>query len=651
MTCSYDTELFKPATINRLARHLLMLVERVVEQPDIPLSEISFLSEEERRELLQDRIGAVVEPLEKRCIHEVIQEHAREFPDAPAVEFEDRVITYGELDREANRLAHRLQREGIGPDKIAGVCFQSEPEMIIAILGILKGGGAFVPLDPEYPAERLRFILGDTGCCAVVTRGDLAGLFAEEDCPTICLDSPEWRQMDLPDDLPHSGVENSNLAYLIYTSGSTGTPKGVCIEHRNAANIIRSQLDQFELLRDDRVLLALSLNFGAAIGETFRALFAGATLCLARKDALLPGPGLVELLNERRITAVGMVPSALAALPAAGNDLSSLRLITMGGERCPQQLAARWRKGRQLINGYGPTEVASSAVRALEWESGQKPPLGKPLSNVRIYVLESHGKLAPIGIPGEIYIGGVGVSRGYLNNPELTAERFVTDPFSERSGERLYRTGDLGRWLADGNLEFVGRIDRQVKIRGFRIEFGEIESALSEHEKVAQCVVDVHEEKGVKRLVGYITVANSENEPEPATLRDFLRKRLPEYMVPALYMVLPELPMTATGKIDRTSLPKPELSELAVKVEYVVPETATQKTLADIWTRLLSAKQVGLNDNFFELGGDSITSTQVVTRAREVGIEITPKDIFQFQTLRELAEHVESGISDAPSLF
>jgi len=641
LTCLYDTELFRPQTINRLANHLVLLVEQVVAQPDVPLSNVSFLSEDERRELLHDQVGAVVEPLEQRCLHQVIEELARERPDAPAVEFEDRVITYGELDRQANRLAHELQQAGVGPERIVSVCFQSEPEMIIAIFGVLKAGGAFVPLDPEYPAERLRFILQDTSSCAVVTRSDLAGLFATEECPTICLDSREWQEEDLPEEPPPSEVTNSNLAYLIYTSGSTGTPKGVCIEHRNAANIVRSQLHQFELRGDDRVLLALSLIFGAAIGETFRALTAGATLCLARKDALLPGPGLVEVLQRRRITAVGMVPSALAALPPVENELPDLRLITMGGESCPQQLAARWRKRRQLINGYGPTEVTSSAVRALEWDNQQKPPLGKPLENVRLYVLDDHRNLVPVGTPGEIYIGGVGVSRGYLNQPELTSEGFIPDPFSDRPGERLYRTGDLGRWLADGNLEFLGRIDQQVKIRGFRIELGEIESVLSEHANVTRCVVDVHEEKGIKRLVGYITVPHGKDEPEPSALRDFLKQRLPEYMVPTLYMVLPELPLTSTGKIDRKSLPKPELSELTVKVEYAAPETPTQKTLAEIWTKLLGVEKVGLNDNFFELGGDSITSTQVATRAGERGIEITPKDIFQFQTLRELAEEVD----------
>ncbi len=641
-TLQYNSDLFEATTIDRMGLHLQLLFERTVTNPDRPLSQIPLLSESEQRQVLIEWNNTGSRPKEERCIHELIEERAYQDPERTAVRFNQQRLSYGELDRRSNQLARRLQTLGVGPETIVGWCVERSPEMLVGLLGTLKAGGAFLPLDPAYPRERLEYMLHDTRVSTVLTQQRLRDCVPEGPNQLICLDS-DWESIAQEDDgRPDCKAEPHNLAYIVYTSGSTGVPKGVLVEHKSLTNVICAQIPEFKISPESRVLQMLSISFDAAIGEIFRTLAGGATLCLASKEELLPGPGLIDILRDERITTVTMSAAALGALPLVNGELPDLQTLTVGGEACLPELAARWSKGRRFINGYGPTETTIGATLATEWNLDRRPPLGRPLPNVEVYVLDRWMRPVPVGTPGELYIGGIGVTRGYLNRPDLTAERFIPNPFSKCPGDRLYRTGDLVRWLPDGNLDFLGRIDQQVKIRGFRIELSEIESVLSKHEQVGQCVVEVREERGVRRLVGYVT-PRDKDKLSPSELRAFLMMRLPDYMIPAFLMVLPSLPLTANGKIDRKALPTPDADQLTLETPFVAPRTKTEKALARIWADVLGLEQVGIRSNFFELGGDSIMSIQIVARATEAGLKLTPKDLFQHQTIAELAEVIETG--------
>ncbi|WP_241392682.1 non-ribosomal peptide synthetase [Rippkaea orientalis] len=641
-TLQYNSDLFDAVTVERMAAHLKLLFERSIANVDRPLSEISLLSEAEQKQLLLEWNGVSEQPEVIRCIHELIEERSQQNPESTAVCFQEQTLSYGELNRRSNQLARYLQRLGIGTENIVGCCFERSPLMLIALLGTLKAGGAFLCLDPGYPRERLEYMLEDASVSTVLTQQHLQEAIPDGSHQLLCLDS-EWEKIAEEQESPlESPVTPHNLAYVVYTSGSTGLPKGVMVEHQGLTNVICAQIPLFGITPESRVLQMLSISFDAALGEIFRTLVAGATLFLAPKDELLPGPSLIALIQKYKITTLTMPVATLGALPSVSEQLPDLQTLTVGGEVCLPELAARWNKGRRLINGYGPTETTIGATLATEWNSERKPPLGKPLANVKVYVLDPWMQPVAVGIPGELYIGGSGVARGYLNRPDLTAERFIPDPFSESHGDRLYRTGDLVRWLSDGNLDFLGRIDQQVKIRGFRIELGEIESVLSQHEQVGQAVVTVYAERGVQRLVGYVTPKNNEN-PSSLELREFLKARLPDYMIPAFFMVLASLPVTANGKVDRKALPAPNVDELTAETAFVPPQTETEKVLADIWSNVLGLEQVGIHSNFFELGGDSIMSIQIVARATDAGLPLTAKDLFEHQTIAELAQVVNLG--------
>jgi amino acid adenylation domain-containing protein len=647
----YNTDLFDPATAERMAGHLQVLLERVADQPDAPLATISLLSEAEREQVLRQWNATDADIPRERCIHELFEEQADAAPDRPAVVFEDRVLTYGELERRANQLAHRLRALGVGPEVPVGLCLERSPEAIVGLLGILKAGGAYVPLDPAYPRERLDLMLRETGAPVLLTKAPVGPAFQPDVGLSLQLESRTDGDDDpaalarAPATRPTSGVRPENLAYIIFTSGSTGTPKGVLVPHRGLVNLVTAHVPVFQVGPDSRVLQMIALCFDASVAEIFRTLVSGATLCQARKEDVLPGPGLARLLREQAISVVTMVPSVLGTLPA-GEELPALRTLNVGGEACPPELAARWGKGRRLINGYGPTETTIGATLAWDWEPTQKPPLGRPLPNVHCYVLDRRLRPVPVGVPGELYVGGVGVSRGYLNRPGLTAERFVPDPFGPAGG-RLYRTGDLVRWLPDGRLEFLGRADQQVKLRGFRIELGEIEAVLGQHPQVAQGVVEVRGEGGGQRLVGYLTAREAPG-PTAGELRDFLRRRLPDYMVPAAFVTMPALPLTANGKVDRKALPAPAAAQAAT-ADHVAPGTETERLLAEIWARVLRVERVGVRDNFFTLGGDSILGIQVIARANQAGLRLSPKDLFRHQTIAELAEVAEPAAPDLGS--
>ncbi|HKV06539.1 MAG TPA: amino acid adenylation domain-containing protein, partial [Thermoanaerobaculia bacterium] len=566
-------------------------------------------------------------------------------------------LTYGELDLRANRLARFLGRLGVGPESVVAIAAGRSFDRIVALLAVLKAGGAYLPLDPEYPAERLASMLEDSGARVLVAEDDLLPRFSGYPGRTVALAADRERIGRESGEAPPSRAVPENLAYVIYTSGSTGRPKGVLLTHRGLLNLTAAQIPLFDLAPGRRALQVASFGFDASVSEIFTALLSGASLVLAERDDLMPGPGLARLVREQRITTATFTPSALAAHEAAEPDdrLPGIETLVIAGEACPPDLAARWSPGRRLVNAYGPTEgtVCASAEAV---SGGGTPGIGRPIANVRLRILDPHLGIAPVGIPGEIAIGGVGLARGYLGRPELTAERFVPDPAGTAPGERLYRTGDLGRFRANGRLDFLGRIDHQVKIRGFRIEPGEIEAALVRHPRVREAVVVAREDApGGLRLVAYLVPAGEEGGPPAAELRDFLAGSLPEHMIPGAFVALAALPLTPSGKLDRKGLPKPELDREADR-PFAAPSGPVEELVAGIWSQVLGVERVGAHDRFFDLGGHSLLATQVVSRLRTAaGVELPVRALFEAPTVAALSKKIEAvrrtlGLAEAPPL-
>lgn len=634
-TLIYNADLFEPTTAERMSKHFARLTERLTSHPDQPIKTIPILEDAERQQILFEWNKVPTPSLSAKFVHQLVDEQARLYPDHLAVHAPERMVYYGELVREANRLAHRLIARGVQPETVVGMCLKRSPEAIVTLLGILKAGGVYLPLDPNSPRERFAHQLNDAKPALVVGHGPIPEVVAAAGISWWDWQKEKESIAQQPDVPPDTPLRPENLAYIIYTSGSTGLPKGVMIEHRSLTNLIQAQIPLFALGPESRVLQMISLTFDASLGEIFRALASGATLYQPPEAASLPGPEMLHYLRSHRITAMALPPSVLSAIPE-GEELPDLRTLTVGGEACPAELARRWAPGRRLLNGYGPTETTIGATLACNWDPERKPPLGRPLANVQLYVLDRSLQPVPIGVPGELYIGGAGVARGYLNNPFLTAERFLPDPFGAQPGSRLYRTGDLVRWLPSGELDFLGRIDQQVKIRGFRIELGEIESALARHDHVQACVVDVRPDHLQRpQLVGYV-VPRGQPVPPTSELRSFLKQYLPDYMIPAMIVPIAALPITANGKVDRKALPNPQISRSRAD-HYEAPHPGPEAVLAGIWSQVLGVERVGRHDNFFELGGDSIISIRVIARAAEAGLRISPKDLFQHQTIAELA--------------
>ena len=623
----YITALFNGDTISRMMGHFQTLLASIIANSDARLSDLAVLSESERSQLLREAVGNTSD-LPEITIHELFEYQVQQSPANTAVIFNDTKLTYEELNRRANQCAHYLQSTGVGPETKVGLLVERGPELVIGLLGILKAGGAFVPLDPAFPAERLAFMLRDAGVQVVATQSQLADKLIANTIRVVYLD-------EIPDgsvENPPSELMPDSLAYLIYTSGSTGTPKGVLIEHRGICNMSRAQTRLLRVRPEDRVLQFASLSFDAAIFEIVMALAHGATLCLAPRKALLPGASLNRLMDELAITTVTLTPSALAVLPA--EELLTVRNMIAVGEPCPAELVARWSKGRHFFNAYGPTETTIWATVFECDDATAPPPIGRPIDNTSVYLLDASLQPVPIGGRGEIYIGGVGVARAYLNLPELTAERFVPDRFSQRPGARLYRTGDRGRLRREGQIEFLGRVDHQVKLRGYRIELGEIEMALETNPGVRKAVVIVPEDRVEKRLVAYL---ETKEEASVDQLRGFLKTKLPEYMVPSAFVIVDKLPLTPSGKVDRKALPVPGDAAHATG-EFVPPQGPVEEILARIWTELLDLDRVGRHNSFFELGGHSLLATQVVSRVLDLlSVELQVRQIFETPTIAELA--------------
>jgi amino acid adenylation domain-containing protein len=631
----YLTALFNGDTISRMIVHFQTLLASIVANPEARLSQLALMSEGERRQLLAGAHGKALRETVEVSVHELFEKHAQQSPENIAVVFGDTKLTYAQLNRRANEFARRLQSLGVGPETKVGLLVERNPQWLVGLLGILKAGGAFVPFDPAYPAERIAYMLRDAGVKVVATQTEVTDKLNTDAAKIVYLDQIE----EGSDENTRSNITRHSLAYVIYTSGSTGAPKGVLIEHGALSNMARAQTRLFCMLPEDRVLLFGSLSFDASTFEIVMTLTNGATLYLASREALLPGPSLNRLLNDWAITTITLPPSALAVMPV--EQLPALRRIIAAGEACPAELVTRWSRGRRFFNAYGPTETS---IWATLWEgddASTTPPIGRPIDNTSAYLLDAFLQPVPLGGRGEIFIGGAGVGRAYLNLPELTAERFIPDPFSDRPGTRLYRTGDLGRQRRDGQIEFLGRIDHQVKLRGFRIELGEIELALQEHPEVRTVAVTMVEDGAAgKRLIAYLESSNID-EALAAKLRSFLKTKLPDYMIPSSFVVMDQLPLTASGKIDRRALPAPEDAPRGTDKTLVAPEGAVEEVLAGIWAELLGLDQIGRHDGFFGLGGHSLLATQVVSRVLDLlSVELQVRQIFQTQTIAELARAI-----------
>ncbi|WP_163997839.1 non-ribosomal peptide synthase/polyketide synthase, partial [Pyxidicoccus caerfyrddinensis] len=634
----YRTDLFEESTVRRLLAHFQTLLESIAAHPEARLSELPLMDDVERQRMLVEWNGQPVPVPDGATVHARFEAQARSTPDATALLHGDTSLTFGELDGRANQLAHHLRMLGVGPDTLVALHLERSVDLVVAMLGVLKAGGAFVPLDPSYPADRLGYMLTDSAVPVIITLDHLADELPSRGEQLVLLDADASQLARQPSTPPASDVLADHLAYVIYTSGSTGRPKGVAVTHRGVPNLAQAQSRAMGIEPGTRVLQFASPSFDAAVSEVFVTLLSGGTLCLPTSEERMPGPTLTAMLRTREIHVATLPPTALSVMEPEG--LEGLRTVVSAGEACSAELVAKWAPGRRFINAYGPTEATVCASLAICAPDGQKPSIGGPLANMRLYVLDAHLHPVPTGVPGELFIGGVGLARGYLRRPELTAERFIPDAFSGVPGERLYRTGDLVRWKPDGTLDYLGRTDFQVKLRGFRIELGEIEAALRAHPSVEDAVAVVRNDgPSGARLVAYVVSPYEEDEgpaPDVQVLRTFLAERLPEYMVPAAFAVLKALPLTPNGKVDRKALPAPEAQQRDTAT-FEEPRTTEEKALATVWAELLGVPRVGLHDNFFELGGDSILSIQLVARARQAGLHLAANHIFQHQTLEALA--------------
>ncbi|MEG4417921.1 amino acid adenylation domain-containing protein [Microcoleus sp. LAD1_D5] len=647
----YSTDLFDRATITRMLGHLQTLLEGIAANPEQRLWSLPLLTAAEKQQLLQWNNTFAQYPQDK-CIHQLFEEAVSLSPDAVAVVFEGEELSYRELNARANQLARHLRSLGVKPEVLVGICVDRSPLMVIALLGILKAGGAYVPLDPNYPKERLAFMLEDSSVQVLLAQEKLLEKLPPHSARVVCLDSG-WEEIAFySSENPRSGVKPENLAYVIYTSGSTGKPKGVLIEHRSLVNYTTAAIAEYGIEKRDRVLQFASISFDASAEEIYPCLTSGATLVL-RTDSMLDSAGVFwEKCRTWNLTVLSLPTAYWHELTALLSQETlvlapSLRLTIIGGEKALPERLKTWieRVGQQvrLVNTYGPTEatvVGTICELSAADATLRELPIGRPIGNVQTYILDCHGQPVPTGIPGELHIGGAGLARGYLNRPELTAEKFIPSPFSNEPGSRLYKTGDLTRYRPDGNIEYVGRIDNQVKIRGFRIELAEIEAALSQHPAVRESAVLVWSEANArKRLVAYVVPETREqNSSLPSSeLRQFLQERLPDYMVPSAFVLRSKLPLTPNGKLDRKALPAPDRDRPELEEAFAAPRTASEKILAEIWAQVLGLEQVGIDDNFFELGGDSILSIQVISKANQAGLRLTPKQLFQHQTIAQLA--------------
>ncbi len=638
LALEYATVLFAPETARRMLGRFETLLEGAVAHPEYSIAALPLLPLAERSLLLEGWNATAVDFGAGRRVHERFTDQATRQPEAIAVVGAGEPLSYGALEARSNRLACRLRALGLGPEERVGVCLERSPSLLVAVLGVLKAGGAYVPLDPDYPPERLAYMLADSGARVLLTESALLPRLPRTAARTLVLDTEE------PGDpgavAPPVAVAPEQLAYVIYTSGTTGRPKGTLVPHRALENAYCAWEAAYGLGELRAHLQLASFSFDVFTGDWVRALCSGAKLVLCPRELLLEPAQLYALMRQEAVDAAEFVPAVMRALVAhleqSAQRLDFMKLLVVGSDSWHADEYTQFRRccGPQtrLVNSYGVTEatIDSTYFEARVLPVEEPLPIGRPFANVRLYILDEQGQPAPVGVAGELFIGGAGVARGYHHRPALTASRFVPDPFGPPGG-RLYRTGDRARYRRDGEVEFLGRTDHQIKLRGYRIEVGEVEAALARHPQVEGAVVVVQEREGRRQLVAYLVPASA---PEAALLRRWLLERLPDYMVPTLFMALDAFPLTPNGKLDRAALPEvaPPPSE-----QGAAPRDGQEAALARVWAEVLGVEQVGIHDNFFELGGDSILSLQIIARAREAGLHFTPRQLFQHQTVAELA--------------
>ena len=675
----YSVDLFDRTTIERMLGHLRTLLAGIVTDPEQPISKLPLLTEAERHQLLVDWNATHRDCSKDRCIHELFEEQVTRTPEAMAVVYGDQHLTYHHLNARANRLAHYLRKCGVGPEVMVGICLESSVEMVLGLLGVLKAGGAYVPLDPSYPMERLAYLLKDSRASVVLTSKkwsrELASvpLLLEESEElskfdtrqlvssgplTICLDGDWEFTAKESKENPVKNVTAENLAYVIYTSGSTGQPKGVAIEHKSLANYLH-WVNESLLGGIVRVIPMVSrLSFDASLKQVFAPLLRGDEVWILENNVVAQPAVLLRLLAQRPRVGLNCVPSLWKSILDASEfsqialPSKSLASLFVGGEELNKELVDRTFAALpdvQIWNLYGPTETTANATAATIVPD-QQVSIGRPLTNTQTYLLDQHLSPVPIGIPGELHCGGACVARGYHNRPDLTAERFLPNPFGEVPGERLYRTGDLTRYRDNGNIEFVGRIDRQVKIRGFRIELGEIEAALRKNAAVEQAVLLAREDApGDQQLVAYIVPQRGQSL-QVSELRGHLKQQLPDYMVPSAFVVLDKVPLTPNGKVDHRALPVPDWSRRESESSYVAPRTLVEESLVGIWAEVLKKEPVGIQDNFFELGGHSLLATQVMSRVRRTfQLDIPLRVLFETPSIEGLAIAIASASAEKRS--
>lgn len=655
-TWEYNTDLFAEATIQRMSEHFQMLLKAIALGAKRRVSELPLLTVAEQRQILKVWNDTEQQLSYQTCLHHLIEAQVQRSPEAVAVVFGDEQLSYKALNQRANQLAHYLRSQGVKPEVLVGICVERSLEMVVGLLGILKAGGAYLPIDPSYPPERLKFILADAQVSMLLTQKSLFGKLPPLSVPTICLDTENSVLQAQSLDNPLSGVQPYHLAYVIYTSGSTGRPKGVMITHDSICNRLLWMQDVYQLSSVDRVLQKTPFSFDVAVWEFFWTLFAGGLLVVAKPGGHQDNSYLIRTIAEHQITILHFVPSMLQLFLLEPNleRCHSLREVFCSGEALPLTLEEHFFDNLDagLNNLYGPTEAA---VDVTFWRSVQPSlslrsqtqstvPIGKAIANMQTYLLDRYGQLVPIGVPGELYLGGVGLARGYFNRPDLTAQRFVPNPFSEEPGARLYRTGDIACYREDGNLEYLGRSDLQVKIRGFRIELTEVEAKLRQNPKVREAVA-IAQTDGIngQRLVAYV-VPKLGIHLSKRELREFVAKQLPDYMVPSIFVVLETIPLSPNGKVDRRSLPIPDDTKNRLEVRYVAPKTPTDELLAGIYGEVLGLETVGINDNFFDLGGHSLLATQVVSRIRKLfAVELSVQQIFEHPTIAALGRAIKAA--------
>ncbi|MDM9382032.1 amino acid adenylation domain-containing protein [Chlorogloeopsis sp. ULAP01] len=649
----YNTDLFAAETISRMAGHYQTLLESIVANPAQCISTLPLLTSTESHQLLREWNRTQTDYPQK-CLHELFAAQVERTPQAIAVMFEKQQLTYRELDSRANQLAHYLKSLGVDADTLVGICMKRSLEMIIGVLGILKAGGAYVPLDPSYPQARLAFMLEDSQTTILLTQQKLVTNLPEHTAKVIYLDTGWEIIAQESADYPTTNITPAHLAYVIYTSGSTGQPKGVMIPHQGIVNRLLWGIEHYQLTSSDRILQKTSFSFDVAVWEIFGALLSGARLVIARPGGHQEPNYLVRVMAQEQITLVDFVPAMLQlVLEEPGLEAcTTLRYVTCGGEALPMQVRDRFfarLNGVELHNCYGPTEVSIDATTWKVEPHSSVIAIGKAIANQQVYILDKHLQPVPIGVPGELYVGGAGLARGYLNNPDLTAEKFIPNPFiSCREAinrvSRIYKTGDLARYLANGNIEFLGRLDEQVKIRGFRLELGEIETLLRRHPSIAEAAVCVRNHLSDKLSAQYLVVyvvhkLGAINLHQNESLRIYLSRYLPDYMLPSAFVTMPQLPRSPNGKLDYSALPTPDATSLEQSESFVPPRTALEEILAAIWCGILPVERVGIYNTFFELGGNSLLAIQIISRLRDIfRVELPLQSLFEANTVAKLAQ-------------